>query len=102
MKVEFVCPAAEDSAFLKSRSVAILADLRKGEESREVLRFVEFWRKHHGGRPKHLVFDSKLTTYAVLSELNRMCITFITLRRRSPSLMREMVELPRSAWRVVD
>jgi radical SAM superfamily enzyme YgiQ (UPF0313 family) len=27
MKVEFVCPAAEDSAFLKSRSVAILAAL---------------------------------------------------------------------------
>jgi hypothetical protein len=40
------------------------ADLRKGEESNEVLRFVSFWEKRYGERPRHLVFDSKLTTYA--------------------------------------
>ncbi len=40
-----------------------IADLRKGEEAEEVLRFVAFWEKNHGERPRHLVFDSQLTTY---------------------------------------
>jgi hypothetical protein len=75
------------------------ADLRKGEEPKEVLRFVQFWREHHGEPPKQLVFDSKLTTYAHLSELNRMGIGFITLRARTPALVREVANLPRSAWR---
>ena len=77
------------------------ADIRKGEESDEVLRFVAFWEKRYGERPRHLVFDSKLTTYAKLSKLNEMGITFITLRRRSPALLAEIATLPRSAWRTV-
>jgi hypothetical protein len=77
------------------------ADLRKGEESNEVLRFVQFWEKRYGERPRHLVFDSKLTTYANLSKLNDLGITFITLRRRSPALRAQIVTLPRSAWRTV-
>ena len=77
------------------------ADLRKGEEAGEVLRFVEFWEKRYGDRPKHLVFDSKLTTYEILSKLDRLEITFITLRRRSPKLLAEMASLPRSAWTTV-
>jgi hypothetical protein len=48
------------------------------------------------------VFDSKLTTYAGLARLDEMQIPFITLRRRSPRLLKEIVLLPRSAWRVVD
>jgi len=77
------------------------ADLRKGEEADEVLRFVEFWHKRYGELPKHLVFDSKLTTFANLSKLNRRGITFITLRRRSPSLVAEIATMPRSAWLTV-
>ncbi len=42
------------------------ADIRKGEEADEVLRFVKFWEDRYGKRPRHLVFDSKLTTYANL------------------------------------
>lgn len=77
------------------------ADLRKGEEADEVLRFVEFWQKRYGERPRHLVFDSKLTTYKNLGKLHALGITFITLRRRSPKLTAEIATLPRSAWRVV-
>jgi hypothetical protein len=77
------------------------ADLRKGEESDEIFQFIEFWKKARGETPKHLVFDSKLTTYANLAKLNTMGITFITLRRRSPSLIKEIVNLPRSAWRTI-
>ncbi|MDI7270001.1 MAG: hypothetical protein QME96_18575, partial [Myxococcota bacterium] len=49
----------------------------------------------------HLVFDSRLTTYDGLGRLDKMRITFITLRRRSPKILREIALLPRSAWRTV-
>ena len=78
------------------------ADLRKGEEAEEILRFVAFWEKHHGARPRHLVFDSQLTTYANLARLDEMGITFMTLRRRSPALLKEIALLPRSAWRRIE
>ena len=41
-----------------------------------------------------MIFDSKLTTYAKLNELNRLGIRFITLRRASPGLMREIDQTP--------
>ncbi len=78
------------------------ADLRKGEEANEIFRFISFWQKAHGQLPRHLVFDSKLTTYANLAKLDVMKIEFITLRRRSPSLLTEIYNLPRSAWRQVE
>lgn len=78
------------------------ADIRKGEEADEVLRFVRFWEQRYGERPRHLVFDSKLTTHANLSRLhNELDVTFITLRRRSPALLAAIATLPRSAWRTV-
>ena len=77
-------------------------DIRKGEESDEILRFVDFWEEHYGERPRHLVFDSKLTTYANLSKLHQMDITFITLRRRFPKLLAEIATFPRSAWRTIE
>jgi len=77
------------------------ADLRKGEESEEVLRFVAFWKKHHGDYPRHLVFDSRLTTYRNLGRLDDLAITFLTLRRRSPALLGAIAALPPSAWRRV-
>jgi hypothetical protein len=79
------------------------ADLRKGEEADEIFAFIAFWEKAHGRRPKHLVFDSKLTTYANLVRLDKeFHIDFITLRRRFPKLLQEVYSLPRSAWRQVE
>jgi len=78
------------------------ADIRKGEESEEIFRFIDFWKKHSGKKPPHLVFDSKLTTHANLSKLNGMGITFITLRRKSPSLLKEIATIPSSAWRRIE
>jgi transposase len=77
------------------------ADIRKGEEPDEVFRFIDFWTKTHGQPPRHLVFDSKLTTFAGLDRLDQAAITFITLRRRSPALLNECAALPASAWRTV-
>jgi len=94
----FLAQDADSRAFCYSN-----ADLRKGEEPEEVFRFIAFWqRTHRGQRPRHLVFDSKLTTYAGLARLDAMAIPFITLRRRSAHLLKEIVLLPRAAWRVVD
>ena len=92
----FLAQDADGHAFCYSN-----ADLRKGEEAEEIFRFIRFWKKHHGENPRQLVFDSRLTTYAQLARLDHLGITFITLRRRSPSLLAEIEDLAPSAWRRV-
>jgi len=93
----FLAQDADGQAFCYAN-----ADLRKGEEAEEVLRFVAFWENNHGERPRRLVFDSQLTTYANLARLDDLGITFMTLRRRAPALLTEIALLPRSAWRTVE
>ena len=73
--------------------------LRKDEQHEEVLRFVEFWKERTGKLPEELIFDSKLTTYGHLHQLNQMGIAFITLRRRSAKMLQEIAKEPVSAWR---
>jgi hypothetical protein len=92
----FLAQDASGRAFCYSN-----ADLRKGEEAEEIFRFIEFWRRQHGELPRHLVFDSRLTTYTHLARLDQMGITFMTLRRRSAALLQEVADLPASAWRRV-
>ena len=77
-------------------------ELRKDQQNDEILRFVRFWKERTGRYPEELIFDSKLTTYAKLNELNRLGIQFITLRRRSPGLVREINQTPSSAWRRIE
>jgi len=93
----FLAQDAETHAFCYSN-----ADLRKGDEAEEVFRFINFWKETHGKLPPHLVFDSKLTTHKGLARIDEMQIAFITLRRRVPNLLKEIVLLPRSAWRTVE
>jgi hypothetical protein len=94
----FLAQDADGHAFCYSN-----ADLRKGEEPEAIFRFIRFWERTHGERPRHLVFDSRLTTYPNLARLDaELGITFITLRRRSPALLTEVAQLPRSAWRTVE
>jgi Transposase DDE domain len=77
-------------------------ELRKDQQNDEVLQFVRFWKKRTGRYPEELIFDSRLTTYAKLNELDRLGIQFITLRRRSPGLVREIDQMPQSAWRQIE
>ena len=77
-------------------------ELRKGDQNDEILRFARFWKDRTGRYPQELIFDSKLTTYAKLDELNRLGIHFITLRRRSKGLMREIDQTLASAWRRIE
>src|SRR5260370_23079305 len=92
----FLAQDADSQVFCYSN-----ADIRKGEEAEEVFRFIAFWKRQHGSAPRHLVFDSKLTTYDRLDRLDAAGITFITLRRRTPSLLAEIGGLPPSAWPTV-
>jgi hypothetical protein len=75
------------------------AGLAKADQPGEILRFVDFWQQHTGQLPSELVFDSRLTTYAHLDRLNQRGISFITLRRRTRSLLRSLWSRPDSAWR---
>jgi hypothetical protein len=77
-------------------------ELRKDGQNDEILRFARFWKERTGRYPEELIFDSKLTTYAKLNELNQLGIHFITLRRRSKGLMREIDQTPASAWRRIE
>jgi len=75
------------------------AGVTKAEQASEILRFVDFWQKHTGTLPAELVFDSQLTTYQHLNQLNRQGILFMTLRRRSRKMLGEIFSRPLSAWR---
>ena len=75
------------------------AGITKAEQPSEILRFVEFWEENTGTLPAELVFDSQLTTYEHLKELNRQGILFMTLRRRSKKMLGEIWSHPASAWR---
>jgi hypothetical protein len=77
-------------------------DLHKAEQAEEIFRFIAFWKRLHGKNPGQLVFDSRLTTHANLARLDLMRISFLTLRRRSRELLKEMVTLPRAAWRRIE
>ena len=76
-----------------ARSKLILysaADIQRDEADDQVLSFLSFWRQIPSEIPSTFIFDSKLTTYENLSELNRQQITFITLRRRGHKLVQEV------------
>jgi len=77
------------------------AKVRKEDQADEILRFIDYWKKQTGRLPRELIFDSKLTTYRNLSKVNGQGIDFITLRRRSAPMLREMAALPASAWRQI-
>jgi hypothetical protein len=63
---------------------------------------VAFWKKRTGHVPEELIFDSRLTSYANLSQLNAQGIQFMTLRRRSRQLVAAIYQAPASAWRRIE
>ena len=67
----------------------------------EILRFARFWKDEPGGMPEELIFDSKLTTYAKLNELNQKGIHFITCGD-GQGVDAEIARTPTSAWRRIE
>ena len=74
------------------------ATLTRVQQPGEILRFIDFWQALTQRPPQWLYFDSKLTTYAELSQVNEKNIWFVTLRRRGSSLLKRLAALPVSAW----
>ena len=74
------------------------AGIPKDQKADEILRFADFWQERTGQQPAELVFDSQLTTYRHLHRLNERGIRFLTLRRRTRSMLGRIWSLPLSAW----
>lgn len=75
------------------------ANLTRDEQTKEVIRFVEYWTDLTGRNPEWLYFDSKLTTYPELSELNSRDVSFVTIRRRGPAILKRLDQIARSEWK---
>lgn len=75
------------------------AGIPKDQKAAEILRFADFWQERTGSPPVELVFDSQLTTYEHLHQLNQRGIGFLTLRRRTRPMLGRIWSLPASAWR---
>jgi len=68
------------------------ADIHRTESDEQVLNFLPFWQKICR-KESTLIFDSKLTTYQNLAELDRQGVRFITLRRRGQKLIEQVEKL---------
>lgn len=77
------------------------ADITNKEKAGMVVQFVQYWEKITGVKPDWLYFDSKMTTYQELNNLN--CdpdkkINFITIRRRGSSMVNKILATADSQW----
>lgn len=77
------------------------ADIKRSESSEEIRNFVDYWVSIKGIVDETLVFDSKLTRYNILYELDKENIKFITLRRKSKDLIEETLKIPQNEWEKV-
>jgi len=75
------------------------ANLTRDEQTQEVIRFVDYWKDLTGQNPQWLYFDSKLTTYAELSELNSRNVYFVTIRRRGSAIVTRLERTAKSDWK---
>jgi len=84
-----------------SQSNAILytrADILRKEEADEIKKFVSYWKQIKGNMNETLVFDCKFTRYEVLDTLSEEGIKFITLRKRSKSLIEDTKRISDENW----
>ena len=66
------------------------ADVAKSGQAREVITFCDHWKAVSGTDPAMLIMDQKVTTHTVLGELDARGVTFLTLRMRSPALVKHI------------
>jgi hypothetical protein len=68
-----------------------------------ILEFLDFYHsdKRADKQLKYLVFDSKFTTYQNLSKLNGRGIKFVTVRRRSKTLVEHIKNIDDSQWKKI-
>ncbi len=74
------------------------ANILRDEADRIVPRFADYWKKQTGHYPARLLFDSRATTYAGLSQLTQRRVGFITIRRRGAGMLARVEQLPADRW----
>ena len=77
------------------------AELSKATQNREVIAFGDHWKQVSGHDPHLLVMDQKVTTHAVLAELDARGIRFLTLRMRSAALVAHINTLRPSDYKTI-
>jgi len=77
------------------------ADISKATQNREAIAFCDHWKQVSGHDPKMLIMDQKVTTQAVLGELDARGVKFATLRMRSASLMKRINGLASTDYKTV-
>src|SRR5216683_1891105 len=77
------------------------ADISKAAQAREVIAFCDHWKQVSGADPKMLVMDQKVTTQPVLGELDERGVKFLTLRMRSPALVKYISALTPADYKTV-
>jgi transposase len=75
------------------------ANILRDEADRMVPRFADYWKEQTGHYPARLLFDSRATTYAGLSQLTQRGVGFITIRRRGSGMLARVGRLPAESWR---
>ena len=76
------------------------ADISKATQNREPIAFCDHWKQVSGADPKMLIME-KVTTQAVLGELDARGVKFATLRMRSASLMNRINGLASKDYKTV-
>ena len=77
------------------------ADVSKAGQAREVIAFCNHWKAASGNDPAMLIMDQKVTTHAVLGELDDRGVTFLTLRMRSTALMKQIDTLTGTDFKTI-
>ena len=77
------------------------ADVSKASQAREVIAFCNHWKAASGTDPAMLIMDQKVTTHAVLGELDERGVTFLTLRMRSTALMKHIDTLTSTDFKTI-
>jgi transposase len=74
-------------------------NLLRDEADSMVPKFADYWKEQTGHYPARLLFDSRATTYASLSQLTQRQVGFITIRRRGSGMLARARRLPAESWR---
>jgi transposase len=74
------------------------ANILRDEADRIVPKFADYWKEQTGHYPARLLFDSRATTYAGLSQLTHRQVGFITIRRRGSGMLERVERLPADRW----
>jgi hypothetical protein len=74
------------------------ANVLRDDMDAMAVRFTDYWKEQTGAYPQELLFDSRVTTYEHLAELEKRQVGFITIRRRGCAMLRRVKQLADSEW----